>query len=281
MNEHPLDILEWLSEMGDDVPLLEEPIDRFAESAEAQKLARQPKSAPVRQNSKGSIEERVAALKQSNFKSAPAKPTAILPDETVLAAAREAAEKANSLEALKIAVEQFEGCNLRMNAKQAVFASGDPTSTLMIIDEHPGRDEDAMGIPFAGQSGILLEKMLASIGLTADKVYQAASIPWHPPGSRSLTLPELEICRPFLERHIELTKPKLVLCLGNTPSRLLFDAQAQVLSLRGSWKENKIGDHSFSMIASLAPSFLLQYPVQKKLAWQDLLSLKKRLAETG
>lgn len=279
MNEHPLNILEWLGEMGDDVPLTEHPVDRFAESADAQKQVRETKSQPVRQSGKGSLEERVAALKQSNFKKTPAKPTATLPDETVVAAARAAAEKADSLEALKNAVEQFEGCNLRMNAKYTVFANGDPTSKLMIIDEHPGRDEDGMGIPFAGQSGFLLEKMLAAIGLAVDSVYQVASIPWHPPGSRSPTLPELEICRPFLERHIELAKPEFVLCLGNTPSRLLFDAQGQVLTLRGQWKESEIGGHKFGTIASLAPSFLLQYPVQKKLAWQDLLILKSKLAE--
>lgn len=278
MMDHPLKILEWLAEMGDDVPLVERPIDRFVESAEAQQQQIRKPSVPIVPSSgKGTLEERVAAIKQSHFKKAPARQTAVLPDETVVAAAKEAAGKAESFEQLKQAIDQFDGCNLRMNAKQMVFANGDPNSELMIIDEHPGRDEDAMGVPFAGQSGILLEKMLAAIGLETNKVYQVAGIPWHTPGNRSPTLPELEICRPFLERHIELAAPKLVVCFGNTPARLLFDNQGQVLTLRGKWKEAKIGGHSFSAIASLAPSFLLQYPVQKKLAWQDLLSLKTKL----
>lgn len=278
MTDHPLKILEWLAEMGDDVPLADHPIDRFAEAAQPQQQERNKIASPGGSGGKGSLEERIAAIKQSNFKKPPERVVAVLPDETVVAAAREAANATEDIESLKAAIEQFHGCNLRMNAKATVFASGNPSSKLMIIDEHPSRDEDDAGTPFAGRSGALLEKMLAAIGLGMDQVYLAAGIPWHPPGNKSPTVPELEICRPFLERHIELAAPRLVVCLGNTPARLLFNVESQVLSLRGQMKQTTLNGHTFEAIASLAPSFLLQYPAQKKLVWQDLLLVKAKLA---
>lgn len=285
MTDHPFKILEWLAEMGDDIPLTDEPINRFEESEAAQKVARAkvgdkrkaPQTPP--RSSKGSLQERVAAIKDNAKANIPQKSAAVLPDETVVAAARELAAKADTTEALKANIMAFEGCNLRRNAKHSVFAVGNPSSTVMLIDEHPSREEDQQGIPFAGRSNLLLEKMLAAIGIKLDDVYQVAALPWHPPGNRSPTPPELEICKPFIERHIELAGPKLVIAMGNTPSRLLFQPNAQALSIRGKWQSKTIGGASFDCIATLGPNFLLKQPVQKRLAWEDLLMIKSKMGE--
>ncbi|MGB7334335.1 MAG: uracil-DNA glycosylase [Salaquimonas sp.] len=286
MIDHPLHILEWLADMGDDVPLADAPINRFGESEMAQKAASERATSAGKAStagsggSKGSLQDRVAAIKQTTSARIPAKQAAVLPDESVVTAASKAAASAETIEALKAAIRGFEGCNLRLNAKNSVFASGDPNAKLLLIDEHPGRDEDQSGEPFAGRSGSLLQKMLAAIGLTLDDTYRVAALPWHPPGNRSPTLPELEICKPFLKRHLSLAKPKLIITMGNTPARMLIESNSQVLSLRGKWMQSDMISDEQHCLATLNPGFLLKQPAQKKLAWFDLLMIKSKLAES-
>ncbi len=285
MTDHPFKVLEWLAEMGDDVPLADEPINRFNETLKAQKIAqekaeaRRSGSTGQAGGSKSSLQERVAAIKDNAKAKAPQKSDAVLPDETVVAAAKELAGNAISIDELKANILSFKGCNLRLNAKNTVFAVGDPKSSVMLIDEHPSREEDQDGAPFAGRSGALLEKMLAAINLTLDDVYRVAALPWHPPGNRGPTPPELEICKPFLERHIELASPKIVIAMGNTPTRMLFKPNVQALSLRGKWEDKTFGETTSASLVTLNPSFLLKQPEQKRLAWEDLLLLKAKLDE--
>ncbi len=286
MNDHPLHILEWLAEMGDDIPLSEQSIDRFAESeaAMAELLERSKASRPqtrgVGAMPQASLKDRAAALNKGDLHSGSGRNDAVLPDESVVAQAREIAGAASTIEALKIAIEAFEGCNLRPNAKNTVFASGNPLVDLMLIDEHPGRDEDIQGEPFAARSGVLLEKMLAAINIKPDDVYRVAALPWHSPGNRPPTPAEIAICKPFLERHIELAAPKLVIIMGNTGARMLLDANAPLLTIRGKWNTVDIGVRKFECLATLNPAFLLSQPAQKRLAWQDLLKIKAKLGES-
>ena len=118
------------------------------------------------------------------------------------------------LDALKQALQQFEGCELKRTATNLVFSDGNPKAKIMIIGEAPGKDEDRMGLPFVGSAGQLLDQILASVGLDRTSVYIANIMPWRPPGNRALTLEEIEMMRPFVEKHISLINPDVIMALG-------------------------------------------------------------------
>ena len=288
MDNNGLQILEWLAEMVDDVPLAETPINRFAESEAANKIASEKKallSASMRNSPSGAtLQDRVAAIRQAGAaKANAAKPTnrndAVLPDETVIASAREIAQNADSLAALNSAMDQFEGCNLKPSAKNLVFADGNPNAPIMFVGEAPGSEEDSHGLPFVGRSGQLLDRMLAAIGLDREKVYISNVIPWRPPGNRTPTPAEVEICRPFIERHIELVKPKLLVMVGGSSAKMLLDTTDGILSLRGKWRKYSLNGEEVDAIAMLHPAYLLRQPAQKRLAWHDLQKIRAKLSE--
>ena len=201
-----------------------------------------------------------------------------LPDESK---ARELARQANTLDELREIVEGFEGCNLKFTAKRTVFSDGDPQAPLMLVGEAPGRDEDIAGKPFVGRSGRLLDAMLAAIGIARqDGAYIANVIPWRPPGNRTPTPLETEICRPFIERQIELAKPKVLVTLGGPSAKVLLNATEGVLRLRGRWKVHTTASGvEIPTMPTLHPAYLLRNPAHKKLAWRDFLEVAARLDE--
>src|SRR5262249_49931557 len=136
-------------------------------------------------------------------------PTAA-PDDAVMAA-RATAKAATSLDDLRKRLARFDGCGLKATAKNLCFYRGSPATRLMIIGEAPGRDEDLEGRPFVGRAGQLLDKMLAAIGLGEADVHITNIVYWRPPGNRTPTPQEALVCRPFLERQIELVGPRLIL----------------------------------------------------------------------
>ena len=292
MDRQALEIMQWLAEMGDDVPLADEPVDRFAESEKIrQEMLAKRKSANSanlqdsqaafsRNAAPGStLQERVDALKLKSRK--PSHPEsnseAVLPDETVVQSAREIAAGAKTLEELRQAIEAFEGCNLRRTAKHTVFADGNPQAKIMLVGEAPGRDEDLQGLPFVGRSGQLLDRMLAAIGLDRTSVYISNVIPWRPPGNRTPTPAEVEICRPFIERHMELVAPQIIVMVGGSSAKMMLQTTDGILKLRGKWQQIGIGDKQVDAIATLHPAYLLRQPAQKRLAWHDLLKIKAKL----
>src|SRR5579871_1703961 len=162
------------------------------------------------------------------------------PDQATMAA-REAAASAKSLDELRAMLERFEGCGLRFTAKRLVFADGNPKARVMIVGEAPGRDEDIAGLPFVGRSGQLLDRMLAAIGLDRKSVYIANLVPWRPPGNRTPTPQESQICLPFLKRQIELADPDILLCLGGPSSAALLGMTDGIRKFRGRWRTYRIG----------------------------------------
>ena len=198
-----------------------------------------------------------------------------IPDDQAIEQARFAAESARSLPALKLALEAFNGCNLKNSARSTLFATGNPSSGLMVIGPMPGADDDRDGSVFAGRAGQLLDRMLAAIGLDRDGILLTNVIPWRPPGNRAPSLPEVEICRPFIERQIALAEPKLVLLLGNFTARFFFGGNETIHSLRGQWRDIGVGTGKAPAIATLHPQDLLTAPINKRLAWQDLLEFRQ------
>ena len=124
---------------------------------------------------------------------------------------RELASSCQTLAELRDVMENFNDCALKLTATNLVFADGNPQAKVMVVGEAPGADEDRQGKPFVGMSGQLLDRALATIGLTREIIYISNIIPWRPPGNRPPTTEEIALCQPFIERHIELIKPEILI----------------------------------------------------------------------
>lgn len=192
------------------------------------------------------------------------------------ASPRDIAAACHDLAALRAAIENFQGCALKTTAKHTVFADGNPDARIMLVGEAPGREEDLMGLPFVGRSGQLLDRMLAAIGFDRSQVYISNILPWRPPGNRTPTSAEIALCLPFIERHIQLASPDILLLLGGISVKALFDSSEGIMRLRGRWKSYRAGEREIPALATFHPAFLLRQPAQKKQAWQDILALRIR-----
>jgi uracil-DNA glycosylase len=261
-----LALLDFYVEAGVDIALDEAPRDRFVEADEEQRarqptppatLSRPPLTAPPAQ--------RIEA------KALPAFPG------DAAHAAREQARNAQSLTELESLLARFEGCGLRVTAKNLVFADGDPGGRVMFVGEAPGGDEDRIGKPFVGRSGQLLDRMLAAIGLDRTQVYIANVVPWRPPGNRTPTPQEVAICKPFIEKQIELADPDILVCLGGPSAQTLLGIKDGILKTRGRWFSYQTGRRDIRALATLHPAYLLRQPLQKRLAWRDFRALKRAL----
>ena len=264
-NISPAQILQWYSHAGVDIALRDEPVDQFAAFAD---------EAKTRQTKLLKPKLTAPAIKANTMANAE------IPDEGAIENARQLAKSAKSLEELRELLSTFKGCNLRRGAKHMVFGDGDTNAKLMLVGEAPGRDEDLQGLPFVGRSGQLLERMLAAIGLAREEVYISNVIPWRPPGNRTPTPAETEICRPFIVRHIELVSPKVMVLLGGAAAKTLLNTNDGILKMRGKWKKYESTAGEIDTMPTLHPAYLLRQPVQKRLAWQDLLQIKAKLVSS-
>ena len=186
--------------------------------------------------------------------------------------------KISSLEQLKSYMSNFKGCELYKSSTNMVFSDGNPKSKIMLIGEAPGHDEDIQGKPFVGRSGKLLDKMLEAIELNREKVYIANIIPWRPPSNRRPTDEEIEICLPFIKKHIELIKPKVLMLLGSTATFALLKNTEGITKIRGKWVDLNLNNISVPTLPTFHPAFLLRQPAQKKHVWEDLKSLKNKVS---
>ncbi|HQT63258.1 MAG: uracil-DNA glycosylase [Acidocella sp. 20-57-95] len=191
----------------------------------------------------------------------------------------EIADACNSLEELRVALQNFTGCALRDTATQLVFADGVDDARVVLIGEAPGAEEDRAGKPFIGPAGQLLDKMLASIGLDRTKVRIINTVPWRPPGNRAPTDNEIAVCLPFLRRHIALVKPECLVLLGAVAAKAMLPPQtgnAGIGRLRGKWYDIEIAGlaQPVSSLATYHPAYLLRMPTAKRDSWHDLLALR-------
>jgi DNA polymerase len=192
-------------------------------------------------------------------------------------AARAAARRASTLAELGEALATFNGCGLKATAKNLCFYRGSPAARVMIIGEAPGRDEDIEGKPFVGRAGKLLDRMLAAIGLTEADVHITNIVYWRPPGNRTPTPQEAQVCRPFLERQMELVGPDVIVLLGGAAAKHVLNLAEGIMRLRGRWRETNVGGRKVRTIATLHPAYLLRTPAAKRLAWRDLQAVAAAL----
>ena len=191
------------------------------------------------------------------------------------------AKTATTLDELAAALESFEGCGLKKTAKSTVFSDGVSSARIMVVGEAPGQDEDRTGKPFVGRSGQVLDAMMATIGLSrADNLYIANVIPWRPPGNRAPSVDELETCKPFIMRQIELVAPEIIVLVGGTSAKTLLNTETGITRLRGKWQTLEIGGRDIPALPFFHPAYVLRRPETKIDVWADLCALKQKL-DTG
>ena len=262
-------LLAFYLEAGVDCALADEAVNRLSEPAAAAVIAPVASEPAPPQ----AIRPSPAAM--------PAPREAAPAPEAAISSAREAARTAPSLDALRALLEKFDGCALKHTATRLVFADGNPQARIMFVGEAPGRDEDIEGLPFVGRSGKLLDRMIAAIGLDRSKAYIANVIPWRPPGNRTPTPQETQICLPFIQRQIELVNPDVLVTLGNPSTQTLLQTREGIMRTRGKWHNYDTGTRTIRAIATFHPAYLLRSPSYKRMSWLDLRAIAKALEQTS
>lgn len=250
--------LAWQVELGVSDIVGEAPLDRY-DLPEPVKAA--PPPPPQRASAVAPMPEPVAAS----------------PDAAIHAAS-DAANSATSRDGLRDALAAFDLCELKKGARNLVFCDGNPNARVLVLGEAPGREEDLEGRPFVGAAGQLLDRMFAAIGLSrnspdpATALYITNVLPWRPPQNRDPSPDEIAMMRPFVERHIALVDPDVIVVMGNTPLQAILKTKG-ILRARGTWAQ-ALGKPVLPMAH---PAYLLRKPEAKREAWADLLSLQAKL----
>ncbi|OLS48050.1 uracil-DNA glycosylase [Rhodovulum sulfidophilum] len=252
-----LALLAWQVDLGATEAICETPVNRYEEVRPA------PAPAPA-----------AAARPGPSAPVPPVRPAAVDP----VAVAQGAAAAATDLEGLAAAMAAYELCELKKGARNLVFSDGNPKARVMVIGEAPGRDEDLQGKPFVGRAGHLLDLMFAQIGLgrgdpAAERaLYITNVLPWRPPQNRDPEAGEVAMMLPFLERHVDLVDPDILVLMGNHSCGALLGRKG-ITRLRGRWVE-ALGRPALPMFH---PAYLLRTQLAKRDAWHDLLMLQARL----
>lgn len=251
-----VEALRFLVESGADEAIATVPVDRFVP-------ARPPAAVP-----------RVASTAATVRPASPSPAPAAAPPGAALA---------GTIEELRAALAAFDGCALKHTATNLVFSDGNPAAPLMLIGEAPGAEEDRQGLPFVGESGQLLDRMLGAIGLDRTGCYISNIVFWRPPGNRPPSQEEIMSCLPFVARHVELVQPKVLAFVGGTAVKAMLATSEGITRLRGRWFDYTLpgSDRTIPAIPLYHPAYLLRQPSLKREAWRDLLSLRARMDTLG
>lgn len=280
MDQHAA--LQWHIDMGCDECIADEPINRFETSAAAAAAiaARAPadtasQSAPMERPSARSNAAMPATTRGTKTSAAE------INSQLQISNAQHAAENAKTIDELRTAIEAFDGCALKKTATNLVLCDGPADAKLMLVGEAPGAEEDRQGLPFVGPSGQLLNAMLESIGIDRADTMISNSVFWRPPGNRTPTTQETVVCRPFIERLIEIVHPQVLVCVGAPSAHNLLGETQGISRLRGKWytyQTPKIAA-PVNATALFHPAYLLRTPIKKRDAWHDLLMIRRKLAD--
>jgi uracil-DNA glycosylase family 4 len=278
------------------IPNLTEPLQFYSDSDLNEIISEKSQNHFLQKDPQKKLEEKKSAATQSFVKPIFSTSDAILTlakksaptnhDEKFLSLneivtqAKKAAQAAKDLPSLRKAVENFDGCNLKKMATNTVFCDGNPASKVMVIGEAPGNHEDLQGIPFCGDSGKVLDDMFRAIHMTrAENFYITNVIFWRPPGNRRPTDEELAICRPFVERHIQLLNPEVLVLVGATSMAAILGLHDPIGTVRGKFMDYAPNflSRKIKTFTIFHPSYLMRQASKKKVAWQDMLALEEFL----
>lgn len=276
MHDLSLDKLKWLKEIGVEDICSDEVVNLY----EIKDDSNQNKNTEYTLQNNLSKEKNMPEEKLTSDSSKPFSLLSTGIDPEILA--RKVADESDSLEKLHENLLAFDGCELKKFATNTVFGEGVKNPDIVFIGEAPGANEDLQGRPFCGDSGQLFDLMLSHIGISrTSNCYITNSVFWRPPANRKPTETEVEICRPFVEKHISFLKPKLLVCVGSTATASLFRSKETMGSVRGKFKKykNKYLDHEIECFTVFHPAYLLRQPTQKKVMWFDLLAIEEYLKE--
>lgn len=271
-----LRLLAWQIEAGADEAIGEAPETRYRTPGQTAPGEKTLSTAPAPNlGGQGAVPRRVVPATSA--------PRPLERSADAMRSAQELAAAARTLEELVEALQAFDGCPLKETATNLVFGDGNPKAKVMLIGEAPGADEDRQGKPFVGVSGQLLDRMMGWIGLDRASFYITNILFWRPPGNRAPTAAEVAACLPFVERHIELVGPEILVLVGGSSAKTLLGRSEGIMRLRGQWYQYQSPRMARPIPATAIyhPAYLLRSPAQKREAWRDLLALKQRLAETS
>jgi DNA polymerase len=182
-----------------------------------------------------------------------------------------------SLFELKEQINSIEDCSLKNSSKKIVLGDGNINSPIMLVGEAPGIEEDKTGLTFMGEVGSLLKKMLIAINIKKENIYSTYAVNFRPPEDRKPTSVEIKRYSQFLQKHISIINPKIIILMGSTAMESLTGLNSKITIERGKWKEIIIKNISYNAIITFNPSYLLRVPENKKYSWEDLKKIKKKI----
>lgn len=278
-------LLAWYREMGADAAITDRPIDWIAEGDRAPGAGWAPADrADTPRAAASELPPPTVAPSRAPLPPRPSPPEPVrtapprqLPTSSPDAAeteARKLARRAADLQGLEQILRAFDGCALKATAKNLCFFRGAARARIMVIGEAPGREEDLEGRPFVGRAGQLLDRMLIAAGFSETDVHITNIVYWRPPGNRTPTPQEAQICKPFLERQMELVEPAFVVLCGGAAAKHVLDTADGIMKIRGKWRTIEIAGRQVRALPTLHPAYLLRTPAHKRQAWRDLLALR-------
>ena len=187
--------------------------------------------------------------------------------------------KAEKLSKLKKEINSIENCNLKNNSKNLVLGDGNVNSPIMLIGEAPGAEEDISSLPFQGEVGKLLKKMLLAINIKIENVYLSYSVNFRPPEDRKPSTQEIKRYSVFLKEHISIINPKIIILMGSTAMQSMTGINAKISSERGNWKEIIVKNKTYPMMITFSPSYLIRFPENKKYSWEDLKKIRQKITD--
>ena len=188
-------------------------------------------------------------------------------------------EKKRKLELLKQNINSIKDCKLKENANCLILGNGNINSKIMLIGGAPGEKENETAEAFTGEDGILLEKMLAAINIKKKNIYMSYAINYYPRDDRKPSSEEIKRYSSFLQKHISIINPKIIILLGSTAMYSLLGLNNKISSERGNWKELIIENTNYHIMITFDPSYLLRAPENKKFSWDDLKKIKQKIEE--
>ena len=188
-------------------------------------------------------------------------------------------DKEKALAELKMKINSIEDCSFKNNSEKVVLGDGNINSSIMLIGEAPGAEEDKTGLTFVGEAGDLLKKMLIAINIKKENIYCTYAVNFRPPEDRKPTSIEIKRYSQFLQLHISIIRPKIIILMGSTAMESLTGLNSKISIERGIWKEVIIKNTSYNVIITLNPSYLLRIPENKKYSWEDLKKIKQKMTD--
>jgi uracil-DNA glycosylase len=192
--------------------------------------------------------------------------------------------KSDALAALRAEIGDCTRCKLHTGRMNLVFGTGHPEAQLMFVGEAPGEDEDRQGLPFVGKAGQLLTRIIEAMGLARDRVYIANIIKCRPPRNRNPEPDEIASCSPFIQRQIEIIRPRVICALGSFAAQTLLGTGQKISQLRGRFHDLPIpfSDGSpagIKVMPTFHPAYLLRNPQDKKRVWEDMQMIMRKLQD--